>query len=156
VSLPLLVSLRLLLIEGRRTILNTGRSHQIGSSGHIALQLSFTRYTTSVLFRQCLDNLILVSLIRQPPGPLLDSHKTLKVGSTYLLSGKSFLLCKLLLQSHLLLGRCGSLPRNDRLLGFLGIRHVPVVLEISSRAIESEGRSWTHLLGILLVFVLPS
>ena len=53
----------------RRTILDTGCTHQISSSCQIRFKLPFTRYTTSVLFSQSLDNLIVVALSRQPPIP---------------------------------------------------------------------------------------
>ena len=46
----------------RLAIFNTGRTHQIGSGGQIRFELPLTRYTASVLFRESLDNFIIVAL----------------------------------------------------------------------------------------------
>ena len=122
-----------LLYDGwRRTILNTGCTHQISGSCQIRFKLPFTRYTTSVLFSQSLDNLIVVALSRQPPIPPNILWLTLLRNATHLFSGQSLLFSQFLLQSHLLLHWCRARRcRSSGLFRFLGIRYIPVVLRVS-------------------------
>jgi hypothetical protein len=57
------------------TIFYTGSTHQICCSCQVGFKFPFTRYTPSVLFGQSLDNLILVTLPRQPSFTGLHSRQ---------------------------------------------------------------------------------